>query len=289
MMRKAICLLLAACFLCLAPLAAVRAEIYMDQDPPAGWADIPTLRLTAFQTKLNDCTLLEVGGKSMLIDGGVGKWRELLTKALAELGWDGYVDILYNSHPHDDHLQAVCYMLRNGFRAGQFISTFPEDYRNSLQAKTVRALKEAEIPYHQLEYGEEMDFGGAHLTFWFWDGGKDPNARSSVMKAEFGETAILMTGDTTGESQRHLHEALGPALKADVMKMPHHGIVALVSEFLDDVSPSFVFTSNWKQNTKKTSAQMERRKIHHLYSIHGRIVMVTDGKDWYIRQYKDEF
>ena len=42
-------------------------------------------------------------------------------------------------------------------------------------------------------------------------------------------------------------------------------------------------------STIELHPQMERRKIHHLYSIHGRIVMVTDGKDWYIRQYKDEF
>ena len=222
------------------------AEIYFDSEPPAEWADRDDLlRVTAFATLINDCTLIEVGGRSMLVDGGVRKWRTRLTEALAELGWDGRVDILFNTHPHDDHLQGVTYMIREGFRADEFWSCFPDTYRNDIQKALVKALKGADIPYHQLSQMETVNFGGATLVFYWWEEAKDPNAGSCLMHVTFGGTSLLMTGDATGAAQNALLKTVPPELlRAEIMKMPHHGILPCPAAFLDAVSPSFVYVTN---------------------------------------------
>ena len=283
MRRKWAALLLA--ILLLAQGTAVRAEMFLDREPPAEWAGRKdVLRLTAFKTMLNDCTLLEVGGRSMLIDGGSRQWRKPLVPALAEMGYDGHVDILYNTHPHEDHIGAVTYMVREGFRAEEFWSNYPADHRNADQQKAVGELEKAGIPYHQL------DFGGAKLVFHWWEGGKDPNARCSILHVTFGNSTILMTGDIGGETQKALLEELGPeALKADVMKYPHHALTMCDDYFLKAVDPGFIFVTNQKVRVPKPTRQMTERHYPFYNTTAGRVVMVTDGKDWYIKQYKGEF
>ena len=288
---KALHRILAAALLLFLLFGQARAEVFLDAEPPEDWAERDDLmRVTAFATLINDCTLIEVGGKSMLVDGGVRKWRTQLVEALAELGYDGRVDILFNTHPHDDHVQGVTYMINEGFRADAFWSSFPVTYRNEFQRAVVKALEEAGIPYHQLSQMETVDFGGATLTFYWWEDGQDPNSRSCMMHAAFGETALLMTGDATGATQNGLLKFVDPALlRADVMKMPHHGIVPCVTDFLKTVDPAFIFVTNRKSSTPKASSQLQSAKIPFYNTTLGRVVMVTDGTDWYIKQYRDMF
>ena len=271
-------------------LTPAAAEIHLDQEPPAEWAEQDVLRLTAFATLINDSALLEVGGRSMLIDGGVYKWAEKMTAALAEMGYGERVDIIYNTHPHDDHLQCAIRLIQNGLRAGAFWSSFPTGYRNSTQRKAVKALEEAGIPYHQLQMGETVDFGGATLSFYWWEDGGDPNARSSIMHVTFGEATMLLTGDATGAAQQGLLKALtAEQLKADVLKMPHHGLVRMVQDFLQTVDPGFIYVTNRKSSTPKSTEQLQAARIPFYNTTSGRVVMETNGTDWYIRQYKDQF
>ncbi len=287
-MRRTACLLLLALLLGLARPGI--AEIYLNREPPADWADKPTLRITAFAAVTNDCTLLEVGGRSMLIDGGVRKWRTQLTDALRELGYDGHVDILFNSHPHDDHLQGVTYMVNEGFRADEFWSSFPTTYRNDTQKAAVKALEKAGIPYRQLTLGETVDFGGATLYFWWWEDGRDGNSRSCVMHVRFGDATVLFTGDATGETQRGMLAGMPEEyLRADILKEPHHGLVRLVPDFLRTVDPGFVFVTSRKSSSENATAQLIDFGIPYAHTSRGRVVMVTDGTDWYIMQYEGEF
>ena len=279
------------CMLCvMMAVSTCCAEIFLDQDPPEDWADKSTLCLTAFGSGVTDSMMLETGGKMMMIDGGVGMWKEKLQKALLKKNPDFRVDVIYNSHPHDDHLEAIYILINRGLTADEFISSFPKEHGLDVQRKAVSALKKRGIPYHQLENGEEMDFGDAHIRFWYWEGGQDANERSSIAYIKFGSTSILLTGDITGTTQHALHKELGAEiLDADLMKMPHHGLVPMVTDFLDDVSPSFVFATNWRKSSVLASEQLERRGIPCFYTTRGRIEMITDGEDWYIRQEKDKF
>ena len=270
-------------------LTAAQADIFVDQAPPADWSSWDVLKLTTFPTAQNDSTLLEVGGLSMLIDGGFKGYSKDMTRALKELGYDGRVDILYNTHPHEDHIGAVTQMIREGFRASAFISTFPKDDPEPGQVLAVEQLDAAGIPYTQLQNGQAMDFGGAHIVFYYFPGGRDPNALSSIALITFKDATVLMTADASTAAQAYFHEELGGALKADIMKFPHHAYTVAQKGFLDDVSPGFVFVTSRFNSTKKVNEQLRLRKIPFKHTSIGPIVMVTNGTDWYITQTKAPF
>ena len=59
---------------------------------------------------------------------------------------------------------------------------------------------------------------------------------------------MLLTGDVEPEAQRDLLDR-GVDLRADVLKVPHHGSGAQEPAFLDAVDPSVVLTSVGADNT----------------------------------------
>ena len=99
-----------------------------------------------------------------------------------------------------------------------------------------------------------------------------------------------MAADAEGKAQTGLLKDTPPELlKADLLKYPHHGIIQTRADYMDAVSPIFVFVTNRKWNVMETKHQLEFREIPVRYTTAGRLVMVTDGKDWYIMQYMDQF
>lgn len=264
--------------------AVACGEVYVDRQPPEDWADKPLLRLTTFPTVVNDAALLEVGGQSMLIDGGVKGWASKLRASLTELGYGDGVDVIYNTHPHNDHIGCQITLIQNGFRAETFWSTFPRDYNDENQRRAVEALDEAGIPYVQLGNGEEVDFGGARLVFWYYSDGRDPNALSSMVHITFGEATMLLTGDASTGAQDYFHRTLGAAMQAQIMKFPHHGYTIARPAFLDDVNPAFAYITSRQKATAKANSQLKSRRIPFRHTSLGPIYMVTDGTDWYVWQ-----
>ncbi|MBR6027669.1 MAG: hypothetical protein IKP40_01155 [Clostridia bacterium] len=287
-MKRIICLLTVLCLLLTAGAAA--ADVYVNKPKPADWEERELLKLTCLGTVLNDALLLEVGGKTMLIDGGTGKWADKVQAAINERGLDNHVDVFYNSHPHDDHTEATIRMIHKGLTMDETISTFPPEYKAEWQVKLMTALEEAGIPYRQLEYGEQMDFGGAHLQFWYDPTGRDPNAQSSICHIRWKNATVLLTGDMTGAASHHfIDNFTSEQLHADILKVPHHGLMIMVEDFLKMVDPEFAFVTSRMSTTEKVMNQLKRHKIQYLYNSTGSIFMETDGEDWYITMTKGVF
>jgi competence protein ComEC len=76
----------------------------------------------------------------------------------------------------------------------------------------------------------------------------DPNNASLVLRIVSGDTRLLLTGDVEPEAQRDLVER-GVDLRADVMKVPHHGSAHQDPGFLDAVGARVVVTSVGEGNT----------------------------------------
>lgn len=282
-MRRTAILGAAVLALCLL-LAAAAAEIHLGEQPPEDWADRPLLRLTAFPTVTNDAALLEVGGLTMLIDGGTKGWTADMRASLTEMGCGDRVDVIFNTHPHEDHIGCVINLVKQGFRAGAFWSTFPRDYDDDRQREAVEVIDGAGIPWRTLANGEEVDFGGAHLVFWYFPEGRDPNALSAMTHITFGEATMLLTADASTGAQDYFHRTLGAAMRADILKIPHHGYTASRPAFLDDAAPGFAYITSRRAMTEKANTQLRRRGIPFLHTSVGPVTMVTDGTDWYIWQ-----
>jgi competence protein ComEC len=71
----------------------------------------------------------------------------------------------------------------------------------------------------------------------------DPNNNSLVIMAESGGRRILLAGDAETEEQADLVAALGPGLRADVLKFAHHGSAKQNSAFLAAVAPAVALVS----------------------------------------------
>ena len=101
---------------------------------------------------------------------------------------------------------------------------------------------------------------------------------------------LSQTARQAGEAQQNLLKQVPPELlKADILKYPHHALTAARGDYMTAVSPEFVFVTNRKINIPKVMEQLDYRHIPARFTTAGRMVIATDGKDWYIVQYIDKF
>lgn len=295
-MMKRIALIFAVLFL-LAIQASALAEVpvFFNKEPPADWQDRDLMRLIVFNSTTNDAMLLECGGESMIIDGAWQKFAGPLYRAYKKLGHvnekgEVYVNKIFNTHPHDDHLMGIIKMLEKGLKADEFLTSFKKGYKDDIHQKALKLLKKKKIPVHYLKQNEEIQLGGAKLTVFWYKKGKEPNQLSAVARVTFGDASMLLTADLVNAAQRGiLRQVPAEMLKADVMKIPHHGINICEKAFLKAVSPKFAFVTNYQREVQPVVNQMREHHITLACHNHGRIVLETDGSVWYIRQEKGQF
>ncbi|QTE67307.1 hypothetical protein JNO48_08820 [Clostridiales bacterium] len=290
-MRKAIGALVLAVVLAAGILCGAGAEVFLNKEKPADWEERDLLKITAMDFVQNDAFILQCGGESMIIDGGSKKYWKTMMDYLESLGLS-HVNILFNTHPHDDHLEAQIQMVKSGrLTADRFVSPFFIDYgvgydKVKYQREMVKVLEDKGIPFVQILPDEELTLGGARMVLYRYPDGKDANQLSGVLWLHYGDATILLPGDLTGDGERWLVNHYGAeGLKSDILKSPHHGIVRMVPEFLEAVDPALTVITNRRDSNQK--AQLDARKYANIWTSMGKVFMETDGKDWYVTQVKN--
>lgn len=286
-MRKCFAWLMALVLGCSA--ACARAEVYVNAEAPADWAERALLRLTVIDVDRSDAMLLECGGEAMMVDGGSGEFKERVFDAVDAAGVTRF-QYLFNTHADSDHIHGLMYLMSSKrYQVDMFASPNEESYQGALglHSYAVRLTKMLDIPYHQVEDGEQLTLGGAQLQVMRNLEPWGPNARSAVLMVTFGECRVLLTGDIDARTMEHYVEKYGAeALKADILKAPHHGIATIGDAFREAVAPEVIFVTNMRENSTSFHVYMTRiaPEIRLMYAGDGTIVMETDGADWYIRQ-----
>ena len=274
------------------------ADIFIDQEKPEGWEDQYLLRIYALYSLDCDAYVLECDGETMILDGG--KNASYLTEFLEQQGIS-HVEMIVNSHPHDDHIDAVYNAIKNGkLTADVFYSPFRENYSDAsdtFQKRTVRLLAQKGIVYRQLFSGDEFQLGGARIKVYHFDGQtKKPNGgsmmindMSGVFRICFGSASILFTADIGGTIQQMLAQEYGKEeLKSDIMTAPHHGKNAMNGDLLQTVSPKLAIITGKVSRVKDCQTQLEQNEIAWKVTSWGNITLETDGRDWYVNQ-EDKF
>ena len=140
--------------------------------------------------------------------------------------------------------------------------------------------------------GDTLTLGGAELKLHRYTKVNNTNAKSLLTKVTFGHATVLLCADITGRAQKGFLTQLAPEdLKADVIKIPHHGITPVEPDFLTAVSPEFAIVTNYadEKRLSKLMYQLEGRGISHYFSGEGTVELATDGTDWYVWQTLGEF
>lgn len=260
------------------------AEVYAAH-PPSDFR--PLLHWTVFDVDEGDAMLLECGGESLLVDGGPWGFRDMLRKRLAEAGCL-HLTYVFSTHYHDDHIDGIFDLFSNGFTAEKYMHGYSRkairnDFRGS---RTVGAAEKAGIQTVRVTHGERFQLGSAQAEVYQCTAVNNTNARSLMLRISVKETSLLLCADVTGEAQHWFVEHLAPEkLRADVVKLPHHGITPTVKAFLDTVEPSAAVITNRKNRAgEATLGQLTYRKLPVWFSGEGTVHGVTDGIDWYIWQ-----
>ncbi|MEO6211240.1 MAG: DNA internalization-related competence protein ComEC/Rec2, partial [Gemmatimonadaceae bacterium] len=168
-------------------------------------------------------------GRWLLFDAG-RNWtggdagRATVIPYLRRRGGDVVLFVL--SHPHADHVgggaSVIAALHPAAYWDGAYAGTSPP-YRASLVA-----ARDGHVAWRRVHPGDSLVVDGVRLHVLAPDsawmvGLKDPNAGSVVVSAEYGSVRMLMMGDAEKGEEERLVEAYGDALRADVLKVGHHG------------------------------------------------------------------
>jgi competence protein ComEC len=205
--------------------------------PPPGWF------LVMCDVGQGEAVVLNAGsGNAVVVDAGPEP--RVVDRCLDRLGVE-HVPLLVLTHLHADHVEGLPGVLRG--RSVTAVQVGPLD-EPAEQARAVRReAAEAGVPVHTPGLGEQWSAGRLRWSVLaparpFVGTGSDPNNSSLVLLVDVAGTTVLLTGDVEPEAQRDLLRRV-PALRADVLKLPHHGSAHQDHGFLDAVDPDVVLTS----------------------------------------------
>jgi len=188
----------------------------------------------------------------------------------------GDVALFVLSHPHSDHVGGAATVLRSlhpgAYWDGAFAGT-SEPYLSSLEA-----AREVHVRWQRVHPGDSLDVDGVLLRVLAPDSTwmstlADPNEASVVILVQYGTVRFLLMGDAEHGEERWLLEHERPLLRADILKVGHHGSgTSSGNDFLDAVRPELAVISVGAGNSYGHPDPAVVRALGR----HGAVVLRTD-------------
>lgn len=248
--------------------------------------------LTFIHVGKGDAFLLSVpGGGHYLVDTGKKKDFEEIQEVLEEKGVSSLQGI-FLSHGHKDHAGGMERILEEYPTERVYLSGLEDPSFEKVDARAV--AEEAGVPVEELLLGEELTLGAggkpgrgqAEAATQAGQDGSDAqsaagsqtadvriqilgpelvdeeneNNNSLILRVVYGETAFLLMGDTELASEERLL-ASGADIRADVLKLGHHGKMDATSEeLLERVGPAYgIVTANREKEEEAADPVMAER------------------------------
>ena len=202
----------------------------------------PGLTVHFLDVQHADSILLACGGEYALVDGGYPESGERIVSYMRQQGIKE-LDLLVGTHPHGDHIGGLPQVLNTFPTETVWTSQLP--YTNDYVSNFTNAVTRNGADFVQPRPGESFRLGDAtidvigplNLRY------EEANDLSLVLMVTYGDTRFLLTGDMEEVAERELVEA-GVDLKADVLKVGHHGSSSSTSyRFLRAVAPTYAVIS----------------------------------------------
>jgi competence protein ComEC len=187
------------------------------------------LRIDFLDVGQGDSALVTMpDGTTLLIDGGgnpMDSARRIGETVVSEyLWWRGLsqVDYVLATHADADHIDGLNDVLKNFTVRSALIARRPAD--DPEYAKFAQTLARTNTHSETIEAGDVIQFGEVSVdVLWPPAGGeKSTNDDSIVLRIQYGERSILLTGDIEQAAERALLTSQ-QQLHADVIKVAHHG------------------------------------------------------------------
>lgn len=194
------------------------------------------------------------------------------------------------SHPHADHAGGAATVLKSMRPAAYLDAAFAggsSPYRKSL-AEAVRVG----VAWRRARTGDVVTIDGVRFRVLAPDsawtvGLKDPNLASVVVRLEYGASTMLFTGDAEAPEERWLIDRSPSLLRADLLKVAHHGSgTSTTSEWIDAVRPRVALVSVAARNFYGHPDPAVMRRLSEAGATVlrtdqlGAVVARTDGAGW---------
>ena len=240
---------------------------------------------------------------TILVDGGgrpgpfknADEETERANRAIGEsvvseyLWWRGldHIDYLMATHADADHIDGLNDIARNFKSRAAIFARLPD--RDAELGKLLQLLTSNNVAVRGIGAGDELRVGGASLrVLWPYPSGDtrlpSGNNDSLVLRVEYGQRSILLTGDIEARAERALVTQQAKII-ADVTKVPHHGSrTSSTEEFVRSTGSKLAVISVGESSVfGHPHAEVVKRWEQHGARIlrtgnRGMITLETDGK-----------
>lgn len=262
------------------------------------------LEVSFFDVGQGDSAFIQTPqGHQILIDGGPDS--SVLEKLADKMPfWDKMIDLVILTHPEKDHMAGILDVLQR-YKVDYFLWTgiVKDDAENKKLANILNKIQSASenfllaslnqnLPTKVLTASADQEIKAGEILidilfpFENLSGKKIKNTSNDtcvVLKVMFGDKSFLFAGDIGNALEKRLVGSLKSTdLKADVLKVAHHGSKYSTSElFLKNVNPKIavieVGKNNYGHPTPEVLQKLERFGIKIFRTdINGDIRMVAD-------------
>ena len=234
-----------------------------------------------------DSILIRVNNKNMLIDSGPKDNKKDLISYLNSLNINN-IDYLIATHPHEDHIGNMNTIIKK-YNVTKFYSPKVSTTSKSFELMT-EALKNKKMKINIINTNTTSLNLGKNTKITVLSPLEDENFDnlnnySPMIKIEYGETSFLFTGDCEKEVEANVLSRNKNLLKADILKLGHHGSSTSSSEeFLCAVNPSAVVITSGKDNRfghphSETINLLKKHNINfYNTATDNTIILISDGK-----------
>jgi competence protein ComEC len=205
----------------------------------SGWPPAGVVVVTCAVGQGDLVVIPVAAGAAVVVDAGPDP--AAADRCLRDLGI-GSVPVLVISHYHADHVGGVEGVFRDRAVAAVLTPGWPEPDPGHDLVATVAAS--ASTPVEVARTGSTYQVAGTLLRvigprYELAGTRSDPNNNSLVIMAEVRGVRVLLTGDAEVELQQALTDRPGAErLRADVLKVAHHGSGYQEPDFLEAVDPA---------------------------------------------------
>lgn len=251
------------------------------------------LTVTFLDVGQGDATLIKTpSGVQVLIDGG--RARSVNRPLSQELPfYDRSLDMVIATHADSDHIGGLIEVLQDYQVSRIAVPIQPSEtpaYTAFRQAVKNEATRDG-AQVDELARGDIIDLGGgAYLLTLFplrGHASSDSNESSLILKLIYGDTSVILTGDSPQVIEKYLAALDGELLDADILKVGHHGSDTSSAEvFISAASPDFGVVSAGADNsyghpTPSVMARLVAQSVETICTCEeGSISFQSNGEDF---------
>jgi competence protein ComEC len=202
------------------------------------------VRVRFFDVGQGDAALVtSPGGANVLIDGGPD--ADEVASRLAAVGVRR-LDVVVASHPHADHIVGLPAVLAR-FSVGVVLEPGCLDEEGALRPGLLDAIADERVPLQHPRAGASYQVGDLAIDVLSpascYEGTEsDLNNDALVVRIRHPSGTVLFATEPEEPAQQDMLDA-GVDLRADVLKVPHHGAATSLPQFFEAVQASVAIVS----------------------------------------------